>query len=88
MLIGRFADQINRSSLTDLGVSIDGLRDTNDRLPGVPGRLDQVMKGLRLVKNKQIMITTTLHDRLAEELPELLANLRGKRLFVGLQLAR
>ena len=72
LLIDRLADHINQSCLTDLAVSIDGLRENNDRLRGVPGYFDRVMEGLKLIENKQITIMTTLHDRLAEDLPELL----------------
>lgn len=72
MLLKKFADKINRSCLTDLGVSIDGLKDTNDRIRGVVGYFDRTTEGLRLIKDKRITIMTTLNNTTHRELPELL----------------
>jgi MoaA/NifB/PqqE/SkfB family radical SAM enzyme len=72
LLVGKRAEAINRSSLTDLGVSVDGLRETNDLMRGVPGYFDTVMKGLTLIKNKRITIMSNLNGGLYKDLPELL----------------
>lgn len=60
LLISRLHEKINRSCLTDLGVSIDGLPETNDTIRGVPGYFDRVMAGLKKITGKQITVMTTL----------------------------
>ena len=61
LLIQRLYERINKSCLTDLGVSIDGLPETNDKIRGVPGYYERVMDGLKKVRGKQITIMTTLN---------------------------
>jgi len=71
LLLRVFADRINDSCITDLGISIDGTRETNDRIRGVSGYFDRVMEGLELIKGKRITIMTTLNNKSHLELPEL-----------------
>lgn len=72
LLLSRYAEVINHSPLTDLGVSIDGARETNDEIRGIKGYYERVMEGLNHIKNKRITIMTTLSNRTHEELSELI----------------
>jgi len=67
LLLRKYADKINDSPITDLGVSIDGLRSTNDAIRGVDGYFDMAFEGIRKLE-KKITIMTTLNRRNANEL--------------------
>lgn len=71
LLLKKFAEEINNSCLTDLGVSIDGLKETNDEIRGVQGYFVRVMEGLDHIRGKRITIMTTLSNRTHKELSEL-----------------
>lgn len=49
-LIEPLAKQLVESRLDELNVSIDGPRDTHDRIRGLPGLFDGILAGLELVK--------------------------------------
>ncbi len=66
----KLADNVNKSSITDLGVSIDGLRATNDKIRGIDGCFDLVFEGVRMI-NKRVTVMTTLLRNNAYELEEL-----------------
>lgn len=70
LLLKKYADEINRSCITDLGVSIDGMAETNDMMRGVRGYFSTVFEGIRQIK-KNVTIMTTLSQKNAYELEEL-----------------
>jgi MoaA/NifB/PqqE/SkfB family radical SAM enzyme len=67
LLLQKYAGDINQSSITDLGVSLDGLRETNDEIRGIGGYFELVLKGIAEV-NKRVTIMTTLNQKNAYEL--------------------
>jgi len=72
LLLSRRYKKINHSCLTDLGISIDGLPRTNDKIRGISGYFDQVMAGLEKIMDKRITIMTTLNRHSHVEIRELL----------------
>jgi len=60
----RFADH-------ERGVSIDGLKETNDLIRGIRGYFDLAMEGIKLLRNKKVKISVTLNRISAKELSEL-----------------
>lgn len=71
LLLKKYAYQINKSCLTDLGVSIDGLAETNDMIRGIRGYFSRVMSSLKEIRDKRITIMTTLNHKSVDELPSL-----------------
>jgi MoaA/NifB/PqqE/SkfB family radical SAM enzyme len=63
--------QINASAITDVAVSIDGLKESNDLIRGIRGYFDLGMDGLALLKGKRLAISVTLNKMSAIELDEL-----------------
>jgi len=70
LLLRKDFDKVNESCITDLGVSIDGLRATNDIIRGINGYFDLVIEGISKIK-KKITIMTTVNQKNAYELEEL-----------------
>lgn len=71
LLIQRFHEQINDSPITNVNVSIDGMRESNDRIRGVQGYFDRALEGIRLLRNKKIAFSVTLNGVSARELEDL-----------------
>jgi len=63
--------EVNASPITDVAVSIDGLKQTNDIIRGIRGYFDLGMEGLALLKGKRLVISVTLNKMSAGELDEL-----------------
>jgi MoaA/NifB/PqqE/SkfB family radical SAM enzyme len=63
--------EVNASPITDVAVSIDGLKQTNDIIRGIRGYFDLGMEGLALLKGKRLAISVTLNKMSASELDEL-----------------
>jgi MoaA/NifB/PqqE/SkfB family radical SAM enzyme len=63
--------EVNASPITDVAVSIDGLKQTNDIIRGIRGYFDLGMEGLALMKGKRLAISVTLNKMSASELDEL-----------------
>ena len=72
LLLESLAHRINGSGITHLSVSLDGIGERNDRIRGVPGHYERVIRGLELVKNKRIKIVSTITETLIEDLAELI----------------
>jgi MoaA/NifB/PqqE/SkfB family radical SAM enzyme len=72
LLLGRVAERVNRSPITHITVSIDGIGTTNDQLRGVPGYFDTVMANLQRIKGKRVKIASIATRFLADEIGELL----------------
>jgi len=63
--------EVNASPITDIAVSIDGLKQTNDIIRGIKGYFDLGMEGLALMKGKRLAISVTLNKMSVGELDEL-----------------
>ncbi len=66
--------EVNDSPITDVAVSIDGLKHTNDTIRGIRGYFDLGIEGLSLLKGKRLAISVTLNKMSASELDELAAS--------------
>jgi MoaA/NifB/PqqE/SkfB family radical SAM enzyme len=71
LLLKRFHEQVNDSPITNINVSIDGMRESNDRIRGVQGYFDLALEGIRALRNKEITFSVTLNGISAKELGEL-----------------
>uniref|UniRef100_A0A7V4XTA2 Radical SAM protein n=1 Tax=Acidobacterium capsulatum TaxID=33075 RepID=A0A7V4XTA2_9BACT len=71
LLLERFHEKLNASPITHINVSIDGMRESNDRIRGIDGYFDQAIRGIRLLKEKKIGFSVTLNGVSAGELREL-----------------
>ena len=71
LLIKKLHKEINASPITDVAVSIDGLKETNDQIRGIRGYFDLGIEGIKLLQGKQVAISVTLNRISARELAEL-----------------
>ncbi len=70
-MLKRFADEVNESPITNINVSIDGLRDANDLIRGIQGYFDLAVEGIRALRNKRVAFSVTLNGISAKDLGEL-----------------
>jgi MoaA/NifB/PqqE/SkfB family radical SAM enzyme len=68
LLLKKLNKEINASPISNISVSIDGLKDTNDHIRGIRGYFELAMEGIRLMKNKHVSIAITLNKISAGEL--------------------
>jgi MoaA/NifB/PqqE/SkfB family radical SAM enzyme len=68
LLLKKLHNEINASPITKVAVSIDGLEASNDVIRGIKGYFRLAMEGIRLLKDKQVVIVATLNGRSAGEL--------------------
>jgi len=71
LLIKKLHKEINASAITDVAVSIDGLKETNDHIRGIRGYFDLGLEGIRLLEGKNVAISITLNRISVSELEEL-----------------
>jgi MoaA/NifB/PqqE/SkfB family radical SAM enzyme len=71
LLLKKLHKQINASPLTNVAVSIDGLKQTNDLIRGISGYFDLAMEGIKLLRDKRVAISVTLNRMSAGELATL-----------------
>jgi MoaA/NifB/PqqE/SkfB family radical SAM enzyme len=71
LLLKRFADEVNESPITNINVSIDGLREANDLIRGIQGYFDLALEGIRALRKKKVAFSVTLNGISATELGEL-----------------
>jgi MoaA/NifB/PqqE/SkfB family radical SAM enzyme len=71
LLIKKLHKEINDSPITNVAVSIDGLKETNDQIRGIRGYFDLGIEGIRLLRGKQLALSVTLNRISAKELAEL-----------------
>ena len=57
LLLSRFQDKINTSVITDVNVSLDGIGETNDRIRGVKGYYNKVIKSLQPIHKKKHIVS-------------------------------
>ena len=71
LLIKKLHKEINASPITDVAVSIDGLKETNDQIRGIRGYFDLGIEGIKLLQGKRVAISVTLNRISARELEQL-----------------
>lgn len=71
LLLKRFANEVNESPITNVNVSIDGMREANDRIRGIQGYFDLALEGVRGLQKKRVAFSVTLNGISARELGEL-----------------
>src|SRR5271167_2962352 len=71
LLIKKLHKQINDSPITNVSVSIDGLKQTNDLIRGIRGYFDLGIEGIKLLQDKKVAISITLNRMSAGELETL-----------------
>lgn len=71
LLLKKLHHEINDSPITNISVSIDGLKETNDQIRGIRGYFDLALEGIQLLRNKKVAISVTLNRISARELREL-----------------
>jgi MoaA/NifB/PqqE/SkfB family radical SAM enzyme len=80
LLLQEKGEELVKSGVTHFGVSLDGIKGTNDSIRGVPGDYEKVLKGIEVVKksaedfgkNIPVTIFTTLLRQNIAEVPLLL----------------
>jgi MoaA/NifB/PqqE/SkfB family radical SAM enzyme len=77
LLIKKLHKEINESPITKVAVSVDGLEETNDLIRGIRGYFDLGLEGIRLLRNKRIVLSVTLNRLSAMELEKLAAIAKG-----------
>ena len=68
LLLKKLHKGINASPITNISVSVDGLKETNDHIRGIRGYFDLAMEGIKLLRNKEVSIAITLNKISASEL--------------------
>lgn len=71
LLLKKLHKEINASPITDVAVSIDGLKETNDLIRGIRGYFDLGLEGMRLLLGKHLILSVTLNRISAMELERL-----------------
>jgi len=77
LLLKKLHREINASPITNVCVSLDGLRETNDLIRGIDGYFDLAMEGIPLLRGKKVTISVTLNRISARELERLAEAARG-----------
>lgn len=73
LLLEKLHKEINDSPITKIAVSIDGLKETNDQIRGIRGYFDLGMEGIKLLRNKEVVLSITLNRLSVGELKGLAA---------------
>lgn len=68
LLLKKLHKEVNDSPISNVSVSIDGLKDTNDRIRGIRGYFDLAMEGIGLLRDKRVSIAITMNRISASEL--------------------
>ena len=71
LALKKLHQQVNDSPIKKICVSIDGLKETNDHIRGIRGYFDLGLEGLKLLRNKELVLSVTLNRMSATELKEL-----------------
>ena len=77
LLLKKLNKEINESAITDVAVSIDGLKESNDLIRGIRGYFDLGIEGIRLLRGKRAVLSVTLNRLSAAELEKLAEVARG-----------
>ena len=73
LLLKKLHKEINDSPITKIAVSIDGLKETNDQIRGIRGYFDLGIEGIKLLRNKEVVLSVTLNKLSVAELKGLAA---------------
>ncbi len=68
LLLKKLHKEVNDSPISNVSVSIDGLKNTNDHIRGIRGYFDLAMEGIKLLRNKRVSIAITMNRISASEL--------------------
>jgi MoaA/NifB/PqqE/SkfB family radical SAM enzyme len=68
LLLKKLHKEINDSAVTNIAVSLDGLKESNDHIRGIRGYFDLGIEGIKLLRGKQVAISVTLNRISAAEL--------------------
>lgn len=71
LLIKKLHKDINKSPITKVAVSVDGLKQTNDLIRGIQGYFDLALEGIKLLRGKEVVLSVTLNRISAGELGQL-----------------
>jgi radical SAM protein with 4Fe4S-binding SPASM domain len=73
LLTKKMTRELKRIGLSYVGVSLDGMRQTNDRFRGVEGAFDAALKGIRNCRDSGIKVGLrfTINRRNASDIPEI-----------------
>ena len=71
LLLKKLCKDVNASPITKVAVSIDGLKESNDLIRGIQGYFDLGIEGIKLLRDKQVVLSVTLNRLSAEELKQL-----------------
>lgn len=77
LLLKKLHKEINDSAISNVAVSIDGLKETNDLIRGIRGYFDLGLEGIRLLRGKKVVLSVTLNRLSARELKKLAEVARG-----------
>jgi MoaA/NifB/PqqE/SkfB family radical SAM enzyme len=72
LLLHQHADAVNRSCITNITVSLDGIAETNDQLRGLKGYFQTVLRNLELIEGKRIKIASIATKYLANEIGDMI----------------
>lgn len=77
LLLKKLHKEINESAITNVAISIDGLKETNDFIRGIRGYFDLGLEGIQLLRGKKVVLSVTLNRISAMELERLAEVARG-----------
>jgi len=77
LLLKKLHKEVNESPITRVAVSVDGLRETNDHIRGIRGYFDLALEGIRLLRDKHVVLSVTLNRLSAMELERMAELARG-----------
>ncbi len=71
LITEKVAEELKDMGLSYVGVSLDGLRETNDKFRGVPGAFDKALQGIRNCRKTGIKVGLrfTINKRNAHDVP-------------------
>ncbi len=68
LLLKKLHKEVNDSAITKVAVSVDGLERSNDLIRGIHGYFGLAMEGIRLLREKKVVLSVTLNKLSAQEL--------------------
>lgn len=71
LLLKKLHKEVNESPITKVAVSVDGLEKTNDLIRGINGYFGLALEGIRLLREKTVVLSVTLNKISARELSRL-----------------
>lgn len=80
LITPQIAEQLQQIGLSYVGVSLDGMRDTNDKFRGITGAFDKALTGIRNCHQAGIKVGLrfTINKRNAFDVPDIFSLLRDE----------